>query len=368
MITFFHTYPFLIGIISCLLAFAGMPLVIKIAKKKHLVVRPNKRMSHTGEIPNIGGIDICFSFLLTYLVFEFNDFQQSQFLLIGVLAIMAVGLVDDILILSPAAKLLGETLAGIALVGFADIRLTNLHGIFGITDIGLVPSYLLSIFVLISIINAINLIDGVDGLASGLGMLYCLFFAIYFLLVGETNWAILSICLIGSLAVYFCYNVFGSKQKIFMGDSGSLLLGYMLTAFVFNFCEINAYHEVPEAFHMSAAPAVAICVLSVPIFDTIRVSLTRIKNHKSPFNADKNHIHHLLLRTGLNHIQTTGVLLAVSLLLIALGIIGRNWNFWILVISDFLICTILTIILWRIIDYKNEKSQMSNDMTINALH
>ncbi len=355
MITFFHNHPFLIGLVSCLMAVAGMPIVIKIAKQKHFVVRPNKRMSHTGEIPNIGGIDICFSFLLAYLIFEFHDFQQSQFLLIGVLAIMAVGLVDDILILSPSAKLLGETLAGIALVGFADIRLTNLHGIFGIYEIGIIPSYLISLFVLIAIINAINLIDGVDGLASGLGMLYCLFFTVYFLLVGETNWAILAICLIGSLAVYFCYNVFGSKHKIFMGDSGSLLLGYMLTAFVFHFCEINAYNEVPEALHMVAAPAVAICVLSIPVFDTIRVSLTRIKHHKSPFNADKNHIHHLLLRTGLNHIQTTCILLAVSVLLIGLGIIGRNWNFWLLVATDFLICTILTFILWRIIDYKNVK-------------
>ncbi len=355
MMQFFYTYPFLIGIVSCLLAFAGMPLVIKIAKKKHLVVRPNKRMSHSGEVPNIGGIDICFSFLLTYMVFEFNNFQESQFILIGVFAIMSVGLVDDILILSPTAKLLGETLAGTALIGFADIRLTHLHNIFGITEIGIIPSYLLSLFVLIAIINAINLIDGVDGLASGLGMLYCLFFAIYFLLVGETNWAILSICLIGSLAVYFCYNVFGKNQKIFMGDSGSLLLGYMLTAFVFRFCELNAYGQVPEKFQMSAAPGVAIAVLAVPIFDTIRVSLTRIKKHQSPFHADKNHIHHLLLRTGLTHIQTTGILMAVSLLLIGVGLLGRNWNFWILTATIFLICTILTVILWRVIDYKNAK-------------
>ena len=353
MTEFLHTYPFIIGLISCLIAFVSMPLVIKIAKKKHLVVRPNKRMSHVGEVPNIGGIDICFSFMLTYLLFAFNEFQESQFLLIGVFAIMAVGLVDDILVLSPLAKLLGESLAGIALIGFADIRLTHLHGILGINEIGLIPSYLISLFVLIAIINAINLIDGVDGLASGLGIIYCLFFSVYFILVGETNWAILALCLIGSLTVYFCYNVFGSKQKIFMGDSGSLLLGYMLTAFVFRFCELNAYDLVPEQLHMSAAPAVAICVLGIPIFDTIRVSLTRIKHHQSPFHPDKNHIHHLLLRIGLNHIQTTCTLLGVSLLLIALGILGRNWNMWLLIAADFAVCTVFTIILWRIIDKKN---------------
>ena len=106
---------------------------------------------------------------------------------------------------------------------------------------------------------------------------------------------------------------------------------------------------------MNAAPAVAICVLTVPIFDTIRVSLTRIKQHRSPFQPDKNHIHHLLLRTGLNHVQTTCVLLTVSLLFIAWAIIGRNWNFWVLLISDFTFATALTMVLWRVINKQIEK-------------
>ena len=217
---------------------------------------------------------------------------------------------------------------------------------------------MISLFILIAIINAINLIDGVDGLASGLGILYCLFFAIYFHLVGSTSWSILAICMIGSLAVFFIYNVFGKREKIFMGDSGSLLLGYLITAFVFRFCEQNAYHVVPGIYHMNAAPAVAICVLTVPIFDTIRVSLTRIKQHRSPFKPDKNHIHHLLLRTGLNHVQTTCVLLSVSLLFIGLAILGRNWNMWVLIILDFAIATALTLILWRVI---NKKLYGTND-------
>jgi UDP-N-acetylmuramyl pentapeptide phosphotransferase/UDP-N-acetylglucosamine-1-phosphate transferase len=165
--------------------------------------------------------------------------------------------------------------------------------------------------------------------------------------------------MIGALAVFFIYNVFGNREKIFMGDSGSLLLGYLLTAFVFHFCEINAYHEVPEAFHMNAAPAVAICVLTVPIFDTIRVSITRIKQHRSPFQPDKNHIHHLLLKTGLNHIQTTCVLLSASALFIGLAILGRNWNFWLLLIANFSLATCLTLILWRVINAKIVNEQMS---------
>lgn len=350
--SFFIAHSYLIGLVSFLLGLITMPVVIQMAKTKGFVVRPNKRMSHTGEVPNIGGLNIIFSFMLTYLLFEYNQLNQSQFFLIGLFAIMSVGFIDDVLILTPIAKLLGEALAGIALIGFADLRITHLHGLFGITEIGIIPSYLISLFVLIAIINAVNLIDGIDGLASGLGILYCLFFAIYFGLAGEVSWSILAICMIGSLAVFFIYNVFGHREKIFMGDSGSLLLGYLLTAFVFHFCEINAYHLVPSALEMSAAPAVAICVLTVPIFDTIRVSLTRIKQHRSPFNPDKNHIHHLLLRTGLNHLQTTGVLLTVSVLFIGLAIIGRNWNIWVLLISDFALATCLTLILWRVINNK----------------
>ena len=350
--TFFLQHSYLIGLVSFVLGLIGMPLVVRMAKAKGFVVRPNKRMSHTGEVPNIGGLNICFSFMLTYLLFEYNQLNQSQFFLVGLFAIMAVGFIDDVLILTPLAKLLGEALAGIALIGFADLRITHLHGLFGITEIGIISSYLLSLFVLVAIINAVNLIDGIDGLASGLGILYCLFFAVYFGLAGDVSWSVLGICMVGSLAVFFIYNVFGHREKIFMGDSGSLLLGYLLTAFVFHFCEINAYHVVPETLHMNAAPAVAICVLTVPIFDTMRVILTRIKQHRSPFNPDKNHIHHLLLRTGLNHIQTTCVLLSVSLIFIGWGILGRNWNMWVLVISDFAIATVMTLILWRIINKK----------------
>ena len=356
----FYQYPILIGLVAFLLALIIMPIVIRIAQAKGFVVRPNKRTSHIGEVPNIGGLGICFATLMTYMFFEFEQLQQYQFLLIGLFAIMVVGLVDDILILSPLSKLLCELIAGIALIGFADIRITHLHGIFGLDAIGIIPSYCLSFFILLAIINAINLIDGVDGLASGLGILYCTFFAVYFDLVNELAWLILALCLIGPLLVFFIYNVFGGKRrKLFMGDSGSLLLGYMMTAFVFHFCEINAYQQVPDLFHITAAPAVAICVLGVPIFDTIRVSLTRIKHHKSPFVADKNHIHHLLLRTGLSHLQTTGVLLGVTCLSIALGVFGRNWNNWFLVGADFVLLALLTFVLWRILDFQDKKRQLT---------
>lgn len=348
-----QNYPFLTILISFLIGLCFMPLVIDIAKKRNFVVKPNKRTSHEGAVPNIGGINIFISFLLTVFMFSYGIITQLQFTIIGVFIILIVGFVDDLIDIKATWKLVGELASAFFLIVVADIRLTNLHGFMGIAELSIGASYLLSFFVFIVIINALNLIDGVDGLASGLGILYSLFFAAYFTLTGNINLAISAYAMVGSLAVFFIYNVFGGKRKIFMGDSGSLLLGYMIALYVFEFCEMNAYHLVPAKFHIQSAPAVAICVLSVPLYDTMRVMLTRIKKGVSPFHPDKNHIHHLLLRINLKHRQVTFVLLCVSVVFITLGLLGRNWSIGILVLTAFVAGSVLTYTLWRAVDRKS---------------
>lgn len=348
-------YPALSIILSFVIGLCFMPLVIDIAKKRNFVVKPNKRTSHEGTIPNIGGINIFISFLLTVFLFSYGIIDQLQFIIIGVFFILIVGFVDDLIDIKAYWKLLGELVSAFFLIIVSDIRLTSLHGFLGINEIPVFVSYFLSIFVFIAIINALNLIDGVDGLASGLGILYSLFFALYFSFTGSINLAISAYAMVGSLVVFFIYNVFGKKNKIFMGDTGSLLLGYMITLYIFQFCEMNAYPEkfhLSEVFRMNAAPAVAVCVLMVPLFDTIRVMLTRIKKGVSPFHPDKNHIHHLLLKTGLKHRQVTYVLLLVTSGFISLGIIGRNWSIGLLSLVAFIVAVILTEILWRLVDRK----------------
>jgi UDP-N-acetylmuramyl pentapeptide phosphotransferase/UDP-N-acetylglucosamine-1-phosphate transferase len=349
---FIHDFPFFTISISFIIGLCFMPLVIDIAKKRNFVVKPNKRTSHEGAIPNIGGINIFISFLLTVFLFSFGIISQLQYTIIGVFIILIVGFVDDLIDIKATWKLIGELVSAFFLIVVADIRLSHLHGFWGINELSIGNSYLLSFFVFIVIINALNLIDGIDGLASGLGILYCLFFATYFTYTGNMNLSISAFAMVGSLSVFFIYNVFGGKRKIFMGDSGSLLLGYMIALYVFEFSEMNAYNRVSELYHMSAAPAVAICVLSVPLFDTLRVMLTRIKKGVSPFHPDKNHIHHLLLKTGLKHRQVTFVLLCVSLLYIALGLIGRDWSIGLLVFIGFSVASALTYILWRMVDRK----------------
>jgi len=352
---FIHRYPALSTLVSFIIGLCFMPMVINIAKKRRLVVKPNKRTSHEGVIPNIGGINIFISFFLTIFLFSYGIINQLQFIIVGVFIILIVGFVDDLIDVKVSWKLIGELVSAFFLIVVADIRLTHLHGFLGINELWLIPSYALSFFVFVVVINALNLIDGVDGLASGLGVLYSLFFAIYFKLTGRIDLSISAFTMVGSLTVFFIYNVFGGKRKIFMGDSGSLLLGYMITLFVFEFCEMNAHptkFNLSDIYRMTAAPSVAICVLSVPLFDTMRVMLTRIKKGVSPFHPDRNHIHHLLLKTGLKHRQVTYVLLFISLLFILLGIVGRNWSIGLLVLLAFSLALILTYILWRKVDKK----------------
>jgi UDP-GlcNAc:undecaprenyl-phosphate/decaprenyl-phosphate GlcNAc-1-phosphate transferase len=347
-----HKFPALSILVSFIIGLCFMPMVINIAKKRNFVVKPNKRTSHEGIIPNVGGINIFISFFLTVFLFSYGIIDQLQFIIIGVFIILLVGFVDDLIDIKASWKLFGELVSAFFLIVVADVRLSHLHGFLGINELSLFTSYSLSFFVFVVIINALNLIDGVDGLASGLGILYSIFFAIYFKITGSINLSISAFAMVGSLIVFFIYNVFGGKRKIFMGDSGSLLLGYMTTLFVFEFCEMNAYHRVLNTFQMSAAPSVAICVLSIPLFDTMRVMLTRMKKGVSPFHPDRNHIHHLLLKTGLKHRQVTFVLLGVSTLFIALGIAGRNWPIGLLALIAFAIALFLTYVLWRVVDKK----------------
>ena len=358
LLNFLYHYPFIFIFITGILGLVFMPLVLKVAKERHFVVKPNKRTSHIGAIPTVGGLDIFISFLIFYVIFSYNHLAYSHYLMAGVTLILVTGFIDDLIDLSATLKLLGETCAGAFLIIFADIRITNLFGLFGIYELSLVSSYVISFVSLVAIINALNLIDGVDGLASGLGMLYSLVFALYFQAAGDVHMAVLAYALIGSLAVFFLYNVFGgTRRKIFMGDSGSLLLGFMMSWFVFYFIKLNSTPAVlPSILVIPAAPAVAFCVLFVPLFDTMRVMITRIKKKTSPFKPDKNHIHHLLLRTGLKHRQVTFVILLVSVLFILLAIVGREWYNEILLLVAFLLSTILMFILWTILAKKSQKT------------
>ena len=352
------SYPFLFIFCSFVIGSLLMPYIIKLAIAKQLIVKPNKRTSHVGGIPNIGGINIFSSFIIPYLILTaYNwEFQDRSFIA-GMYFILLVGFFDDLVELSAKKKLMGEIIAGFVLIVIADIRITNLHNFLGIGEINDFLSYPLSFFIYLLIVNALNLIDGVDGLASGLGILYCTFFAVYFELIGIPSLSIIGYGMIGALMIFFIYNVFGNKNKIFMGDSGSLVLGYTLYMFVVKFCEINAYNsEHLEQFGFTTAPIICICVLALPLFDTIRVMITRIKKGHSPFVADRNHMHHLLLSTGLKHKQVTFILLIFNVSFIILGLLICNLRIELFLLIVILYACTLIYTMWKFVD-KYKKNQ-----------
>jgi UDP-N-acetylmuramyl pentapeptide phosphotransferase/UDP-N-acetylglucosamine-1-phosphate transferase len=305
------------------IGFFSIPKVVKVARKKDLVARPNHRTSHTGRVPNVGGISIFISFTLALLITSNLSLDNRiQFVIFTSLALFFVGLYDDIMIISAKRKLSGELLGIVCLILLGDIRLTNLHGFFGIHEITYFASILLTFFVTIVIINAINLIDGIDGLASGVGMIISLFFGIYFNLIDNIQLSIVAFSLLGALVPFFIYNVFSQHSKIFMGDAGALVLGVVLAALTISFNEANISTE--SLYHVNNAPMVSICILVLPMFDTIRVFTIRIINKKSPFVPDKNHLHHMFLALGFSHKQATGILSLISIAYIIFGLLFQN--------------------------------------------
>jgi UDP-N-acetylmuramyl pentapeptide phosphotransferase/UDP-N-acetylglucosamine-1-phosphate transferase len=244
------------------------------------------------------------------------------------------------MIISAKRKLWGELFGIAGMIFLGDIRLTNLHGFFGIHEITYFASVLLTFFVTVVIINAINLIDGIDGLASGVGMIVSLFFGIYFYLTDNEHLSIVAFSLLGAIVPFFIYNVFAKRSKIFMGDAGALVLGVVLAALTVSFNEVNVFTELP--YHVLNAPMVSICILVLPMFDTIRVFTIRIFSKKSPFAPDKNHLHHMFLALGYKHKQATGILLLINVIYVGLGLLFQNTPKFFFFVIIFLSCVFWT--------------------------
>lgn len=186
-----------------------------------------------------------------------------------------IGLKDDLLTISARKKFLVQVFAAIMLIVMGDVRFTDLHGVFGIQDIGYLTSVSITLLAMIGIINAVNLIDGIDGLASGLTIVGSLIFGIWFYLSGNNQLAIMSFALVGSLSGFFLYNVFGRTNKMFMGDTGSLIIGVLMSTLVIKFNQLNL---VPDSINLRSTPAFSLAVIIVPVIDTLRVMTIRILN------------------------------------------------------------------------------------------
>ncbi len=310
-------------ITALVVAWIMIPPIVKISRLKKLVALPNGRTSHDGAIPTLGGVAIFASVVIGSGLFMPDNYPgEFQFLVPAMVILFFIGLQDDVAGLQPRIKLAGQIISSLIAIIAADIRMTTLHGLFGINEISYIASILISLVIFIGVINAFNLVDGIDGLASGLGIVISIVFGVWLAMLGRTHYAIFSFALAGSLIAFYRFNVFSSKNKLFMGDTGSMLIGFMFAVMVVKVlcCQVD-----PDSFlHMKAFPVVAISLMILPVSDTLRVMTLRIVRGKSPFYADRTHCHHDLLNLGFSHRHASNIMVAGNLLLFFVALLLKN--------------------------------------------
>ena len=302
-------------LVACFVSVVAIPVIIKISELKSLMEKPGERRSHTVPTPTFGGIAIFAAILIGYFLWpsiDQTDIYRTNLSIVGMTILFFLGIKDDLVGMDPAKKILFQILASVILVFFGELRIDYLYGIMGYHHIEEVVSILLTCFIFIALTNAINLIDGIDGLAGGISTIASATFGGWFLLTNHFTMACLAFTMAGALLGFLRFN-FSKTSKIFMGNTGSLIIGFMLAFFAVRFVNLNvSYRYEPTAFFN--APIIAIVILIIPIFDTMRVFLVRIMAGRSPFSADRNHMHHILLDNGLSHVGATVVLCGISLL------------------------------------------------------
>jgi UDP-GlcNAc:undecaprenyl-phosphate/decaprenyl-phosphate GlcNAc-1-phosphate transferase len=302
---------------ALIIALYAIPIIVRVDRSLKLYDEPNERSSNSALIPTLGGIAIFFSFIFTANIGMLGySLPELNVIMGAMLLVFFVGLKDDLANLSPFKKLLAEIIAACIIIFPGNIRFSNLHGLFGLTEIGILPSVLISIFAIIVIINAVNLTDGIDGLAASLGIMISFILGVWFFLSGHFNYAILSFSLVGAISGFFYYNVYGTKNKIFMGDTGSLVLGTIIAILIIQFNEFNIDQKQP--FAIPSVPAISFGILAYPLMDIMRVILIRIIQRRSVFEADKNHLHHRLLLLGFAHHKATFTIIGINILFISL--------------------------------------------------
>lgn len=308
-----------------------MPWLIELCRQKELYDQPNERKVHHNKIPRLGGllfapamsIGIVAGFLYLGVSVESSQLPvfrlSTMILMAGLFLIYLIGVLDDLLGLSARVKFAVQVAAS-AFMPLCGLYINNLYGLFGLWEIPFWAGSALTIFVCLLIVNSVNLIDGIDGLSSGLSMLALTAFAVLFWELGVESYTLVSLGLIGAVAAFFFFNVFGSERrgtKTFMGDTGSLVLGYTLAYLSIKYAMNNPSVLAPRPHGM----VVVITLLAVPVFDLVRVACMRLVHGKGIFHPDKTHIHHLALAAGCSMSWALVLIVALQLLIMAVNVL-----------------------------------------------
>ena len=352
-------YVFLLTawLLALVLGMAIVPKILLISYKKRLFDIPDGRKVHTIPVPRLGGLSFFPVILITmclmlgiryYLGYPIENLSpyvvlyEFLFFAVGITMLYLTGVTDDLIGVGYRYKFLVQIAAALLLVWSGE-WFNSLGGLFGIYDLPVYIGVPVTLFVVVYITNAINLIDGIDGLASGLCSIACLFYGLTFFMLHQYVYAMLAFATLGVLVPFFYYNVFGNAEhgrKIFMGDTGSLTVGMMLCFLSLKLTMCGLDDNTGNVHPM----VLAFSPLLVPCCDVVRVYLHRVRNGKNPFLPDKNHIHHKLLALGIKQRNAMIIIVSVSTIFILLNILlslylNVNW----IVLGDILIWTLANI-------------------------
>lgn len=355
--TIFYIKGILGFTISFLLTYITIPAIIKISRRKNLMDEPTIRSSHERKIPNLGGIAIFFSLGVCAPIFAYELFEQYKFLFASLVILFYVGVTDDIVVMRAYKKLLVQIAVSVLMVVGSDVRIRSFFGLFGIEELNYYFSVFFSILTFIILINAFNLIDGIDGLAGSYSVLSSAVFAISFYRLGEYNYPLVVFCIIiiGAVLGFLKFNLSKERSyRIFMGDTGSMILGFLLAFTAIQFIDVFIDKDdimIPR-YHLLSAPVIALSILILPVIDTFSVILIRLFKKQSLFKPDRNHLHHRVLDLGLTHKQATLVICFIYVLVIILVYFLRHLDLNLLFFVVFLLgmfFSILPIILKKIL-------------------
>ncbi len=342
---------------SFIVVLIATPALIRVAYLKKLVDAPgDERKLHNRHIPTIGGILIfagtLFSYLLWYPVVENADFK---YIAASMIILFFIGIKDDLVGTAPVKKLMGHLAVAFILVIMADIRITDMYGLFGVYELPDWASILLSVFTYTVVVNAFNLIDGIDGLAAGVATISCVAYGFWFYFVGSIENAILGFALAGALLGFLVFNF--EPAKIFMGDSGSLIIGLVVSVLAIKLIEYDT-NKLPTELLFISKPIFAMSSIVYPMMDTLRIFIYRTYRGRSPFSADRNHIHHKLIDLGLSHRASVIIIYSYTILIISqatLLVMEANQKFAVITAAVVILAQLPSYLVY--LKNKNEKAK-----------
>lgn len=337
-------------LIALVITWYYIPKVITVVRQRHLEDKPGKHKIHRNEIPTLGGIGIFAGFLIGFLVGIDGYMPDISYFAAAALFLFFVGIKDDLVYLHPLKKLAGQVASVLIIFFFTEVRFSHLHGFLGATDISLTTSFFISVAVMLIIINAFNLIDGIDGLASSVGIVATIAFGLFFYLSGDFAYTVMAAALLGALIAFLRFNMSDGPNKIFMGDTGSLVIGFTMAVFAIRFNELDA--NGMSFINLESTPSVSIAILIIPLFDTLRVIIIRLYHRQNLLTADHRHMHHLMLRAGFNHRWATIYISLFNIFLIAIAFLLDSIGIFPLGMVLLALCLMATFIINRAVRKK----------------